>query len=340
MRPRDAYNYNNNIHDFNNSNRPDPPTTSPASRAQEHGHRTRDPPERQPTAEGPPTFAHACIQTDSIGQCDPSTGSPEAVHPGGPITTRPQPAQPDDETSQALTVARERQQENRTATQSHYTPPDDDTLRALSIALLRGDEDTHRNIIARLGLATPPTTIHEPHSKQWTWTDTSSTRFRTTRHGGPRWEHVTRRVTHSLATGAILEDVLIGQEPSTSAWLHRPLPHNITGTKTVLFHTDPDITPAPRGGSDDEAEDIIPPLSRRSDSSSEEDTDSDSTEPLDDNCPSSDDSCTIPPLRQCDSSSDDSGDERGPIVRRRRTFKPLSDDDSSDSDDSDVMPPL
>ena len=75
-------------------------------------------------------------------------------------------------------------------------------------------------------------------NKSWTRVDPDSKCFLTTLGRGPKWKHVSRRVTYSLDTNLILEDIVI-DEWCSDAWLHRPLPEGVNGTRTVLFHCDP-----------------------------------------------------------------------------------------------------
>jgi hypothetical protein len=65
--------------------------------------------------------------------------------------------------------------------------------------------------------------------------------FLTTKTGGPSWNKVTRRVTLSLNSGDILEDLVVNKT-TPEKLLHRMLPKGTPGTCTILYHGNGSMT--------------------------------------------------------------------------------------------------
>ena len=76
-----------------------------------------------------------------------------------------------------------------------------------------------------------------PTTRTWHRLDRNAKAFLTTKTGGPLWSKVTRRVTLSLATGDVIEDLQVNESTSDKL-LHRPLPAGTPGTCTILYHVD------------------------------------------------------------------------------------------------------
>ena len=108
----------------------------------------------------------------------------------------------------------------------------------------------------------------------------------TTKKYGPSWDTITRRVTHDLDAGDVIDDHKVEWNSSKqyNKFLHRPLPKGVTDMETVLYHRDPNaIQDMPTFASvnyvsddedKDEDNDERPPLLSRSEcSSSDEDED-------------------------------------------------------------------
>ena len=75
----------------------------------------------------------------------------------------------------------------------------------------------------------------------WARIDPDAKAFVTTKKGGPKWGHVQRRMAQELTSGRLIEDLEITKSTSEKV-LHRLLPKQTTGTRTVLYHNDQDVT--------------------------------------------------------------------------------------------------
>ena len=79
---------------------------------------------------------------------------------------------------------------------------------------------------------------NKPKIRRWIRKDPKSKCYLTTRKGGPNWDTVKRRVTLDIESGDIIEDINVDNDVADSH-LHRPLPANVEGTITILYHDDP-----------------------------------------------------------------------------------------------------
>ena len=76
-----------------------------------------------------------------------------------------------------------------------------------------------------------------PDVKTWYRDDPKAKAFVTTKNGRPQWRAVWRRVTKDSTTGRVIEDLVVDSDTSNKL-LHRLLPKNTAGTRTILYHND------------------------------------------------------------------------------------------------------
>ena len=74
-----------------------------------------------------------------------------------------------------------------------------------------------------------------PATKTWYQLDRNAKAFLTTKTGSPLWSKAMRRITLSLATGDVIEDLQVNNSMSEKL-LHCQLPAGTSGTCTILFH--------------------------------------------------------------------------------------------------------
>ena len=77
-------------------------------------------------------------------------------------------------------------------------------------------------------------------SKMWYRINRRAKAFLTTKAGGPSWSKVMRRVTLSLDSGDVLEDIAVNKTTPEKI-LHRMLPKGTPGTCTILYHGDSSV---------------------------------------------------------------------------------------------------
>ena len=78
----------------------------------------------------------------------------------------------------------------------------------------------------------------KPHTLLWIRTGPNTKVYYTTKKGGPNWKDVCRRITIDTSNDQVIEDIKITNN-TDSKLLHRPLPKNVTETKTILYYQDP-----------------------------------------------------------------------------------------------------
>ena len=74
-----------------------------------------------------------------------------------------------------------------------------------------------------------------PTTRTWHGLDRNAKAFLNTKIGGPLWSKVSRRITLSLSTGDVIEDLQVNNSMSEKL-LHCQLPAGTSGTCTILFH--------------------------------------------------------------------------------------------------------
>ena len=89
-----------------------------------------------------------------------------------------------------------------------------------------------------LGFALKPTVNQSVSADDsyhtWHREDRGAIVFRTSKHGGPRWDTVTRRATMDMGTGKVVEDLHI--DGSNRLALHGLIPLDPRDIKTPLYY--------------------------------------------------------------------------------------------------------